>query len=287
MAILVVHGGAARIARADVAAHESACTSAVARGHAVLAAGGSALDAVVEAVVALEDDPVTNAGTGAALNRDGVVELDALVMAGDTLALGAVAAIRDVKNPIRVARALLDIATVNLLAGDGASRFAREVGIPAIDPEALVTASAREDWRRRTAAASADTVGAVATDDRGRTAAAVSTGGIGGKRPGRIGDTPLVGSGAYADDRVGAAVATGVGEDIMRVLLARTALDFLAQGLPPMAAARAAIAVLADRVNGQGGVILVDRHGEPGIAFNTPQMSHAWGRTGESIRSAH
>jgi len=181
---------------------------------------------------------------------------------------------------------------VNALVGVGASRFARTVGIPAVDQAELITPAQRTLWKRgplalRKGEGPADTVGAVVIDDSGRTAASVSTGGRPFQPVGRVGDVPMVGSGAYADDAIGAAVATGVGEGIMRVCLAKTALDLLASGAGAMAAAQQAIDLLANRVDGSGGIILVDRAGEIGFAFNTPQMSHGYSAPGSPITVGH
>ena len=274
---IIVHAGATRVPLAEMAGFDDACRRAARRGFELLAAGAAALDAAVEAVVVLEDDPLPNAGLGSVLNRDGVVENDALVMEGTELKLGAVGALVGVRNPVRVARLLLDEPQLNLVVGAGARRYAEERGVEVGPDDLLVTPRERERWLRHpTEPAGSDTVGAVAMDGQGRVAVAVSTGGIFYKPPGRLGDSPLPGSGAYADDRVGGAVATGVGEAIMRVLLARTALDGLTAGRDAAEAAGEAIAMLAARVQGQAGVIVLDRNGRPGAVFNTPQMAHAW-----------
>ncbi len=272
---ILVHGGAGRI-EPD---REEAVLAGVARardaGWKVLAAGGSALDAAVEAVHVLEDDPHFNAGTGSALNRQGFVEMDAAVMAGEGLCFGAVAAVRDVQNPVLLAREVMDSEHV-LLSGEGASLFARERGIPRYAPERLVTERALERWRRirREGGRTSGTVGAVALDDRGRLAAATSTGGIVDKRVGRVGDTPLPGAGTYAEAGLGAASATGEGEYLARALVAYRAVAALA-GLAPEEAARRALALAAE-LGGEGGLILLAADGGFAAVHTSPQMSYAW-----------
>jgi beta-aspartyl-peptidase (threonine type) len=245
-------------------------------GFIILESGGSALDAVVAAAAALEDDPLFNAGTGAVLNVEGVAELDAAVMDGATLKAGAVANVVDVANPVRLARAVMDRTRHVLIAGRGARLLADELGIPRCDPASLITPRARSRWERdRKLEAGGGTIGAVAIDRAGHVAAATSTGGTSNKRVGRIGDSPLVGAGTYADDRGGAASMTGHGEAIIRVVAAKFACDRLAGGSSADAAAAATVREL-ERVGGRGGVILVDRAGKLGFAFNTARMSRAW-----------
>ncbi len=241
------------------------------------------MDAVEAAVVVMEDDPALNAGRGSALNADGRIEMDAILMDGATLNAGAVAAIPLVRNPISVARLVMERSEHLLLMGDGALRFARDHAAEEWTAEDLIVE--RQLMRLREARSAAEepellsrfgTVGAVAIDQEGNVAAATSTGGTTAKLAGRVGDTPLVGAGAYADNRTGAASATGWGESIMRVLLCRTACDLLAAGRNPQEAAQEAVDILGDRVDGRGGLILLDREGGAGIAFNTPAMARAW-----------
>jgi beta-aspartyl-peptidase (threonine type) len=286
--VIVVHGGAgerpAEGPEADAA--RAGCAAAARVGLAVLAGGGSALDAVEAAVRALEDDEQFNAGRGACLTRAGTVELDASIMSGDGLRLGGVAVVRGVRNPITLARRVLDEGEHVLLAADGAVEFAREAGVELVAPEWHVTAAARAKLERELARRAAEsgggesgggTVGAVALDGAGHVAAATSTGGMVGKRPGRVGDSPLAGAGTYADDRAGAASATGHGERIIQVALTKTAIDLLGAGVPAGEAASRALAAL-DRVGGKAGLILVDRAGAIGAAFNTRSM--AWASAG-------
>ncbi|MBL8953139.1 MAG: isoaspartyl peptidase/L-asparaginase [Myxococcaceae bacterium] len=267
--MIFVHGGAGDLVPGeDPRPHVSGCLSAARAGAAVLSAGGSALDAVIAAVVALEDDPLFNAGTGSVLNLDGDVECDASVMTGE-LQAGAVGAVRGVKNPIRLARLVMEKTRHVLLVADGALRFAREQGVALVDPASMVTDRARSRW------ASPGTVGAVARDRRGHLAAATSTGGTSRKLPGRLGDTPLIGCGTYTHAGAGAASATGIGEAIIKSTLTRWAVDRLAGGQDPMETARAAVEQLP-RAGGTGGIILVDAAGRPGFAFNTQRMSRAY-----------
>ncbi len=276
---ILVHGGAGAIFPDD-RAHACArgCLEAARAGHEVLAAGGTALDATVAACVVLEDDPAFNAGTGSCLNADGEVEMDACLMDGASLRAGAVAAIRGVRNPIRVARLVMERSPHVLLAGAGAERFARGHGVEPYPPSFLVTERALTRWQKECDegwTAKPGTVGAVALDANGHVAAATSTGGISFKLPGRVGDSPLPGAGTYADDLTGAVSATGQGEAIIRVVLAKAVCDRIGAGLHPQKAAEEALAQLG-RVHGEGGLIVVDRHGRLGIACNTARMSRGW-----------
>jgi beta-aspartyl-peptidase (threonine type) len=289
---IAVHGGAG--ARADDDTQELAetgCLAAARAGHAVLAQGGSALDAVIAAVAALEDDPVFNAGHGAALNYDGEIELDASVMEGAELRGGAVACVRDLKSPVRLARAVMERSPHLLLVGEGAQEFARAQGFATLPPGALVTPRARGRWEKARAEGAkpsrdGGTVGAVALDAQGHVAAATSTGGTPLKLRGRVGDSPILGAGTYADDEGGAASATGHGESILRVTLTRACVDRMRQGAPAPVAAEAGLVALT-RVKGEGGLILVDRKGGLGLAFNTERMARGWvdaqGRAGAAF----
>lgn len=285
---LVIHGGSGRMTRATMsAATEAGCRAglmaALAAGEAVLRTGGSALDAVEAAVVTLEDDPHFNAGRGAVFTAEGRNELDAAIMDGATRAAGAVAGITTTKNPVRLARAVMAQTPHILLARDGADAFALETGLEQVDPAWFHT---DERWQgleaMRAAAARGEplfdktlkygTVGAVARDAAGHLAAATSTGGLTGKRWGRIGDSPLIGAGTFADDRSMAISATGSGEDFIRIgagheVGARVRM----LGESPQAAADAVIAELGS-VEGDGGLIFVGADGSAGWAFNTPGM---------------
>jgi len=312
---LIVHGGAWDIPDDEVAEHQAGSRAALAAGWQVLEAGGAALDAVEAAVRVLEDAPIFDAGVGSVLNRDGDVELDAAIMDGPTLRSGAVAAVRRVRNPITLARRVLE-SQVILLVGQGAERFAQAAGLPLCDPAELIVERERTRWQellsqegfRSQDAFGArqgdkekgrpgegelstlpvslspglplshpgDTVGCVALDRDGRLAAGTSTGGTANKLPGRVGDSPLIGAGLYADNQTGGCSTTGWGESIMKVLLAKTATDLIGAGHDPSAAARQAIDILARRVGGLGGCILLDGAGRVGLAFNTPRMAYAY-----------
>jgi beta-aspartyl-peptidase (threonine type) len=293
---IVVHGGAGSLGPDDPATsgapdarRREGVLAAAAAGWVVLRAGGHALDAVEAAVRVLEDDPTFNAATGACLAADGEVELDASIMDGATLGCGAVAVVKDVRNPVSLARAVMERSPHVLLAGAGASAFAREVGIPAHANALLVTPRQRARWeaaRAGAAASRAGTVGAVARDQRGHLAAATSTGGMAMKRPGRIGDTPLIGCGTYADDRLAAVSCTGHGERVIQLTLARHAADLVASGLDAMAAARAAVRLVEERAPGEAGLIVVGPRGGAGLAHNTPAMSRAWSTPAGELRAA-
>jgi len=218
----------------------------------------------------MEDEPLLNAGIGACLNSDGVVELDAGVMEGAALRAGGAACLRDVRHPIDLAVAVMQDGRHVLLAAEGASRFAREHGVEMADPAVFIT-----DRKRQELMQGADTVGAVARDAEGHLAVAVSTGGIKGKLPGRIGDSPIPGAGFYADDRFGAVCGTGQGEAFIRLGLARLMIVELQHGMDPASVAQGAIDHLGKAMKAKGGVILMPHHGSPRAAFNTPAMPWA------------
>lgn len=268
---LIVHGGAG----ADPAGGEElrgGVREAALAGWRVLARDGSALDAVEAAVRVLEDHPRFNAGHGSVLTSAGTVEMDASIMEGDRLGCGAVAAVNRVANPITLARRVLQDGRHVLLVAEGAHAFARATGLPECDPVSLVT----ERQRARLSAEGRGTVGAVALDRHGTVAAATSTGGMVGKRPGRVGDSALIGCGTYADSTLGGVSCTGSGEAIIRVVLARRALDFLKEADDPDYAAKVAVDLLAEEGRGEGGLILVDWRGRVGYAHSTPLMPVAW-----------
>jgi len=283
---LIVHGGAWDIPDDAIEACKAGCLRALHAGWAILSNGGHALDAIEAAVTVLEDDPVFDAGYGSHLNLDGYVECDAIVMDAATLRAGSVAGLHRIKNPIQAARAVLEHCPHMMLIGEGAERFAEQHGVTLCAPEELISSAEREAWERCRADSHAaehhrgheqGTVGAAALDEQGRLFAATSTGGTCCKLPGRVGDSPLIGSGCYADCETGAVSSTGYGEAIMKVVLAKTACDFLRPSSSnPDRAAQAAVQLLARRGKGTGGVILLDRHGNPGHAFNTPRMAYGY-----------
>jgi beta-aspartyl-peptidase (threonine type) len=281
---IIVHGGAGDIADERRARCVAGCEAAAAAGWAVLDGGGSALDAVEAAVRVLEDDPEFNAGHGAVLTRSGTIEVDACVMLGDRR-VGGVGAVPWLRHPVTLARRVLEDGEHVLLVGEGALEFARAHGIAPEPRDSLITPRARARHEAREGALppdasaadkvrSGDTVGACAVDAAGRVAAATSTGGIPWKRPGRVGDTPLVGAGTYALDGAGAASATGHGESIIRALVTRVAIERLRAGAAPDDAARAAVAELV-AVGGEGGVILAAADGRVAVHTSTARLPWA------------
>jgi beta-aspartyl-peptidase (threonine type) len=301
---LAIHGGAGTMSRDDLTPElereiRAALDAALDAGDAVLRDGGSAIDAVSAAVVVLEDSPHFNAGKGAVFNADGINELDASIMDGAKLRAGAVAGLHRVRNPIRLARAVMEKSKHVMLIGDGAEVFARSVGIDLVDPsyfrtehrwESLQKAKAAEAAAERAGAAfelpsSAyfGTVGAVALDAQGRLAAATSTGGMTNKRWGRVGDAPIIGAGTYADARC-AVSATGWGEFFIRLNVAHDICARVAYRGDGIAAA--ADEVIMNRVpelGGDGGVIALDAQGNITLPFNTSGMYRAW-RHGDGTR---
>jgi beta-aspartyl-peptidase (threonine type) len=273
---IVVHGGAGawELGSKRIRVGRAACDEAALAGHAVLKAGGSALDAVETAVNILEDCPALDAGRGSYLNQKGEVEMDALIMDGRTLNMGAVAAIQRVRHPITLARRVITGTAHTFLVGDGADAFADQISFPRCTVAELVVSS--DDEFPDTAGPLGDTVGAVAIDIHGDVAAATSTGGTRNKMPGRVGDSPLVGSGGYADNWSAAVSATGQGESIMKVVLSKRVCDLVSDGLPAQAACEAAIRLLEERVGGECGLIAVDAQGQVGVARNTRAMPYAF-----------
>ena len=273
---LILHGGAGR---QDPALHQDRLTGlrrAFTAAWAILLQNGSALDGVVQAVIELENEPVFNAGVGSCLNEDGDIEMDASIMEGTTFRAGAVAAVRTVRNPISLAKTIMDVGRHVFLVGEGAERFARTQGVPRVGQEELVTERQRQRWRSARTTGEPGTVGAVALDKMGRLAAATSTGGIFDKQAGRVGDSAVIGAGTYADDSLGAASATGQGEAIIRTTLARTVIELLHSGKDPMQVAQLGIALLQQRARGEGGIVVLDPFGRIGYAYNTPAMSLAF-----------
>jgi len=290
--VLVIHGGAGvirkdltpekeKLVRADL---ETALTA----GYTVLKSGGSSIDAVSRVIVVLEDSPRFNAGKGAVFNHDGVNELDAAIMDGATLRAGAIAGVHRVKNPILLARAVMEKSPHVMLTGDGAEAFAKTVGIELVDPSYFRT---EERWQQLQDALKGEagkqastldravhygTVGAVALDTQGRLAAATSTGGITNKRWGRVGDSPIIGAGTYANAHC-AVSATGWGEYYIR---ATAAHDICARveyaGKPIAAAAGEVVMNVIPKLGGDGGVIALDAQGNFAMPFNTDGMYRAW-----------
>src|SRR5947209_8161900 len=296
---LIVHGGAWDIPEEAFEACKEGCGRALEAGWCVLSRGGPALEGVEAAIVELEDAPVFDAGTGSHLNLDGRVECDAIVMDGASLRAGAVACVQRIRNPIRLARAVLERAPHMMLVGEGAERFAAEHGIAQCDPKELITEAELAAWLRcrndKHAAKyhrghEQGTVGAVAMDREGRLIAGTSTGGTCCKLPGRVGDSPLIGCGCYADAEAGGVSCTGYGEAIMKVVLAKYTVDLLrgpatCVDTPPNIscgtstadlAAREAVHLFSKRTRATGGLILLNRQGNPGFAFNTARMAYGF-----------
>jgi L-asparaginase / beta-aspartyl-peptidase len=294
--VLVVHGGAWAIPDDMVEAHLNGVRNAATIGWNVLDRGGSALDAVEEAVVAMEDDETFDAGRGSFLNRDGKVQLDAFIMDGATLRGGGVGCVEHLRNPVRAARKILSDSFHVYFVAEGAERFAAEHGIELCRNEDLIipreVERLREYQAQQTthgndlfaAELSHDTVGAVALDRDGNIAASTSTGGTLNKDPGRLGDSSLIGCGCYADNSSAAASTTGWGEPIMKLVLAKWTADRVASGSLPAWVAKEAMNYLKQRLDGHGGIILLDSQGRFGIAHNTPRM--AWAvRTVEKLEA--
>jgi len=315
--VFAIHGGAGVIARdkltgaveRDVRAN---LDKALDEGYAVLKRGGTSLDAVEAAIRLLEDSPVFNAGRGSAFTREKTIELDASIMCGRTLGAGAVAAVSRIKNPISAARAVMDKSGHVLLIGTGAEKFAAEIGLAMEDPEYFKTSSRlraleeklRRDRERnrqqqgtdkpaRDQAASDNlaedhrygTVGAVALDNAGNLAAGTSTGGITGKRVGRVGDSPIIGAGTYANNKTCAVSATGDGEYFIRTSCARTIAALIEyQGLPVKEASRTVLFDHIKPLGGEGGVIVLNARGELAFSFTTEGMYRAYVTEGGAKR---
>lgn len=284
---LMIHGGAGAIRAPE--RFVPSLRAIVESGAKMLEDGAPALDAVAHCVALLEDDPLYNAGRGAVLNEDGAACCDASIMDGRSLAAGAVAGVRGVRNPVCLARLVMEKTPHVFLIGEGAERFGRAHGAAFEDESYFLTDERREQLARakERRALSLDhgklgTVGAVARDRKGDLAAATSTGGLVNQMSGRIGDSPVIGAGVYADNASGAISCTGVGEDFLRTSLARTAAFFVErEGRDAAQAAQEAIAYLVRRVNGAGGLIMVDRAGGCGSAHSTPGLLTASARDGK------
>lgn len=315
-AVIAIHGGAGTITRSAISAEQemafhTAMRDILAAGQQILAAGGSALDAVTEAVRLLEDCPLFNAGRGAVFTSEGTHELDASVMDGAGLRIGAVALVRSIRNPVLAARALMEQGQYVLLGGEGAERFAAEQGLESAAADYFHTDARYQQWLRArqqegmalldhdaaTLAARAaqeaeqapidpehkmGTVGAVALDLHGNLAAAGSTGGITNKRTGRIGDTPIAGAGCYANNRTAAVAATGTGEAFIRTSAAfdiSAQMEYAGRGLQE-AADDVVMRKLA-AVGGRGGLVAVDAAGNIALPFNTEGMYRGYARLQE------
>lgn len=250
-------------------------------GGEVLKNGGDAMDAVIAGIHPVESDPeVESVGRGGFLNEKGELALDAAVMDGDTLHTGAVCAVRGFEHPVDIARAVMDHTRHNILMGAGAEEFARRMGIPEIGMEAMITDHAREAWRNATAQGH-DTIGAIALDERGKLAVATSTSGANGRINGRVGDSPIIGSGFYAESGVGAAAATGLGEDIMRTCCSFRCVDLMRAGMTAQAAADTVVRTAHEAIVRHGGkpdciaLVCMDARGQIAAACNHKGFAYA------------
>ena len=306
--VVAIHGGAGTLSRSVIsptqqARYRTALDEILRAAQMLLADGASALDVVTEAVRRLEECPLFNAGFGAVYTADGAHELDACVMRGSDLAAGAVAGVRTLRNPVLAARAVLDADGPVLLIGAGAERFAAERGCEVVAPDWFGTPERLAQLHAVQAAGAValdhdgaaplderdkfGTVGAVALDAHGHLAAATSTGGMTNKRPGRVGDSPLIGAGCYANDRTVAVSCTGVGEAFMRALAAHDVSALIEYaGLPLQEAARRVVMDTLPPLGGRGGLIAIDAHGEVVLPFNTEGMYRGWARVGAAPVSA-
>ena len=311
--VIAIHGGAGTLSRAHISAEQerayhAALQQVLLAGQAVLAQGGTAMEAVCEAVRLLEDCPLFNAGHGAVFTAEATHELDAAVMDGATLAAGAVAGVSRIRNPVQAARAVMQNGQHVLMVAEGAERMAQEAGLATVEPSyfstparhaQLLAAQARQagvvldhDGAAALAGRAIDegrkmgTVGAVALDAHGHLAAATSTGGMTNKLPGRLGDSPLIGCGTYADDRTAAVSCTGHGESFIRVAAAHDVCARMAYGGASLEAATHAVVHEAlPAVQGTGGLIAVDRQGNVCLPFNTEGMYRGLARVGQAPES--
>lgn len=304
---IIVHGGAGNVSSTLEASHRAGCERAVAAGAALLAAGAPALEAACAAVQVLEADPHFNAGTGGALDEDGLPALDAAVMRGSDLGYGAVAAVVGVASPITLARKILEDGRHCLLVGPAALRFARRAGVGLIDPQRQITEKSRREWQARKAEVErqgpgpataewtpldrdgesrGNTVGAAVRDQYGSVAAATSTGGLLFRYGGRVGDSPIAGAGTYARDDLGAASATGHGETMLRTVFTYQTLLSLRGVGDPVPVLEAELAEAKRRAGGTGGVIVALPDGRVAHARNTPAMACAWAVGGAGAGSA-
>lgn len=310
--VIVVHGGAGTILKSQMTAElEKAYTDGLAealkKGYSILETGGSSLDAVEAAVKVLEDNPLFNAGKGAVFTNEGKNELDASIMNGQNLAAGAVAGITTVKNPISAARAVMEKSNHVMMAGAGADKFAAQAGLEIVDPLYFFTEQrwkalqkVKEEDSLKTELDHADkksksslykhinkdskfgTVGAVALDQNGNLAAATSTGGMTNKRFGRVGDSPIIGAGTYADNATCAISCTGWGEFYIRLVMAKTISDMMEFGKTPLKkAADEMVLKRLTKLGGDGGLIAVDNKGNIAMPFNTEGMYRGFMKDGK------
>ncbi|MGD8640277.1 MAG: isoaspartyl peptidase/L-asparaginase family protein [Gammaproteobacteria bacterium] len=291
---LMIHGGAGSFGTIqtdrDAVRYLESIRIVLEHGRYVLSIGGSAMEAAEICAVMLEDDPLFNAGCGSVLNADGHAEMDAAIMDGKDLSAGAVAGVMNIANPVMLARLVLNRSDHVMLSGEGAMRFAEECGIePAPEKYFLLKSRLAElEQARQNGTIVLDhdipdneqkygTIGAVARDKRGNLAAATSTGGMTNKKPGRIGDSPLIGAGVFADNNTCAVSTTGHGEDFMRTVLSKTLSDLIEfKKLDAQEAIEQGMDYLVRKVNGRGGAILIDHQGRCASGYTTKHMVHGW-----------
>jgi beta-aspartyl-peptidase (threonine type) len=301
----MVHGGAGALdnVKDDKTAFRylESIRQVLEHGRDVITLGGSALQAVEACASLLEDDPVFNAGCGSVLNEDGKVEMDAAIMDGRDLSAGAIAAVDNIANPVQLARLVMSKSEHVMLISEGAMRFAEHCGMSRVPEDYFYTPDRIEqlhqarlqhkimldhdDTEEDTEDQKYGTIGAIALDPAGNLAAATSTGGIVNKRMGRVGDSPIVGAGVYADNETCAVSATGFGEDFMRCVISKTISDFIwMKEMNARQATDAGIDYLVRKVNGRGGVIVIDKAGNCASGFSTKKMIHGWiEKGGESV----
>jgi beta-aspartyl-peptidase (threonine type) len=283
---IIVHGGAWKIPEAVKKPCLEGVDMAAKLGMNRLLDDNSALDAVEVAVRCMEDNLTFDAGVGSVLNAEGEIELDAAIMDGESLNAGAVAAVKDIRNPISLARRVMEKSNHVFLVGEGANKFATLQGFEKFD--GLVVKREVDRWKKlreeyKETMKFSDkngTVGAVAIDGDGNIAAATSTGGIPFKLPGRVGDSCLIGCGLYADNQVGGVSATGYGESIIKIALSKVVCELLGDGLTAQKAAEESVRRLERKINGRGGVIVLDKKRNIGISYNTPKMARAYMKEG-------
>lgn len=284
---LMIHGGAGELdhirKKKDAVPYLESIRAILERGMEILKRGGLALDAVETCAALLEDDPLFNAGRGSVLNEHGRIEMDAAIMDGLDLSAGAVSGITNIANPVKLARLVLAQSGHVMLVREGAMQFAAQYGIESVPESYFITEHRRKQYEKVHAAKYTKqdqkhgTIGAVARDQAGNLAAATSTGGIVHKKQGRVGDSPIVGAGIYADNNTCAVSATGYGEDFMRTVLAKHISDLVEfKNRDAESAAQEGMEYLVNRVNGRGGVIVIDRDGRCSARFNTRTMVHGW-----------
>ncbi|MFX1603676.1 MAG: isoaspartyl peptidase/L-asparaginase family protein [Promethearchaeota archaeon] len=279
--IIVVHGGAARFEKKHHVAIVKAVEKAAVTGMCVLNKGGSAVDSVEAAIWELEETDLFTAGRGAGPNRDGEIEVDAIVMDGNRLESGAVMAVRDIVHPISLARYVLERTPNSQIVGPGAGKLYKQ----------MISEGYRKEFSRNRSsqtpmAEGCDTVGCVVVDSKGRTAAASSTSGWPGKLPGRVGDSPIIGAGVYANE-LAAVCCTGKGEQILRIVMGRMAVLFVEEGLEVQDASDKAMQLLRGKTSGEAGLIMADSNGNVGMGFDTPHMPVAvLGHKGDSVYSS-